>query len=93
MRCYDRICEGEGGDTPFFEFRWGYFFNDVTFGEGGAWPSYEERTEFLKVIDRESRSDELRRLGFIKSLNSADTSIRNALLCMFRTFRDPLLTP
>ena len=43
QRCYDRVCSEDGGGIPFFEFRWGYFFNDATFGASGGWASEEDR--------------------------------------------------
>lgn len=51
-RCYDRVCSEDGGGIPFFEFRWGYFFNDATFGASGGWASEDDRDVFVKLFEK-----------------------------------------
>lgn len=54
-RCMYRGCvdgyQKEGAGVAFFEFRWGYLFNDATYYSTNLWPSESERQSFLKIFE------------------------------------------
>ena len=51
MRCYIRNCDSTGNGIPFFEFRWGYFFNDAYINEK-YWPSSALYKAFTKSYEK-----------------------------------------
>ena len=50
MRCFVRECDKDGNGIPFFEFRWGYFFNRAV-KEANLWPSDKSMKTFLNDFD------------------------------------------
>lgn len=75
-RAYYRGCidgfQPEGSGVAFFEFRWGYYFLDVSYFNTQYWPSTEQQSLFLsqlsKQIDLEVGQYDLEEWSFIASL-------------------------
>ena len=46
MRAYDRVCTPDHQGIPFFEFRWGFFFNDAAFQDTSLWQNATAKARF-----------------------------------------------